>query len=130
MEGDLSNFTIALDTPISRLDACQSFNGLSNKEKLYCHYLSRASWEGCYICLFQTSPESVPVFLFLREIFSWQNVSSLKAASESRVSEEEYKVQDASWPLVFTVRAPRGWASLAWPGYTTGTTQLFVVVES
>lgn len=93
MEGDLSNFTVPLDTPISSLDAGKSFDGLDIKEKLYCHYLSRASWEGAYICLLQTSPESVPIFLFLRELFSRQTVSSLKTASESTVSEDEYKVQ-------------------------------------
>lgn len=92
MEEDLSHFTVPLDTPISRLDACKSFRGLEKREKLYCHYLSRASWEGSYICLFQTSPESVPVFLFLRGIFSRQSLASLKADSESLVTHEEFKV--------------------------------------
>lgn len=93
MESDLSQFTIPLDTPISRLDARQSFDGLEEKEKLYCHYLSRAAWEGSYICLLQTSPESVPTFLLLRELFSRQSVPSLqKAAFENSVSEEEFKV--------------------------------------
>lgn len=92
MEGDLSNFTVPPDTPISSLDAGKSFNGLNTKERLYCHYVSRASWEGAYVCLIQTSPESVPIFLFLRELFSRQTVASLKAESESAVSEEEYKV--------------------------------------
>lgn len=92
MEGDFSNFTVPPDTPISRLDAGKSFNGLDRKEQLYCHYLARASWEGSSICLLQTSPESVPIFLLLRELFSRQTVSSLKTASESTVNEDEYQV--------------------------------------
>ena len=95
MEGDLSQYTVPLDTPISSLAAGKSFDGLDKKERLYCHYLSRASWEGAYICLFQTSPESVPIFLFLREVFSRQSVSSLKAACENIATEEEFKVLDA-----------------------------------
>lgn len=92
MEADLSNFTIPLDTPISKLDAGKSFEGLENKERLYCHYLSRASWEGCSICLFQTSPESVPVFLLLRELFTRQSLSSLRKSCEVTISDDEFKV--------------------------------------
>ena len=92
MEADLSNFTIPLDTPISKLDAGKSFEGLDNQERLYCHFLSRASWEGCYICLFQTSPESVPVFLFLRELFTRQSLSSLRKSCEVTISDDEFKV--------------------------------------
>lgn len=92
MEGDLSNFITPLDTPISRLEACKSFNGLDSKERLYCHYLSRASWEGSYICLLQTSPESAPAFLFLRELFSRQSVTSLQTSCGATASDEEFKV--------------------------------------
>lgn len=92
MEGDLSNFTIPLDTPISRLEAGQSFKGLTNKEKLYCHYLSRAAWEGSHICLLQTSPESVPVFVLLRELFSRQSIPSLREATKASLSDDEFKV--------------------------------------
>ena len=93
MEADLSAFTIPLDTPISKLDAAQAFNGLDKKEKLYCHYLSRASWEGGYICLFQTSPESVPSFLLLRELFTRQSASSLGKAVEGKVKDDEFKAR-------------------------------------
>ena len=92
MDADLSNFTVPLDTPISCLNVAKSFAGLEKREKLYCHYLSRASWEGAYICLFQTSPESVPIFLFLREIFSRQSLPSLQAACETKVTQDEFKV--------------------------------------
>lgn len=89
---DLSNYTVPLDTPISTLDAEEAFNGLTDDEKHYCHFLSRASWEGASICLFQTSPESVPLFLLLRQLFSRQSVASLKTAVENSLSDEEFKV--------------------------------------
>ena len=92
MEGDISQFIVPLDTPISCLQASQSFLGLTNQERLYCHYLSRASWAGCYINLLQTSPESGPIFVLLRELFSKQTLSSLREAVEGVVNEDEFKV--------------------------------------
>ncbi len=85
-------YTVPLDTPISKLEASQAFKGLTNKERLYCHYLSRAAWEGGYICLLQTSPESVPLFLLLQELFNRQSVSSLRAVVKDSFTDEEFKV--------------------------------------
>ncbi len=92
MAKDISLFTVPLDTPICCLDASKSFLCLTNEEKLYCHYLSRACWEGGYICLLQTSPESVPIFVLLRELFSKQTVSSLREAAKGVVNDDEFKV--------------------------------------
>ena len=89
---DLSCYTIPLDTPISVLDADEAFKGLADDEKRYCHFLSRASWEGAPICLFQTSPESVPLFLLLRGLFTSQSVDSLREAVGSSLSDDEFKV--------------------------------------
>lgn len=91
-EATQSEYAVPLDTPISCLDATQSFLGLTSREKLYCHYLSRASWEGSYICLLQTSPESVPIFVLLRELFSRQSVPSLREATKSVANDDEFKV--------------------------------------
>ncbi len=93
---DTSQHTIPLDTLISGLDASQSFQGLTEKEKLYCHYLSRAAWEGSYICLLQTSPESVPIFVLLRELFSKQSIQSLQEAVKDVLTENEFKVANGS----------------------------------
>lgn len=92
MAADLLNYTIALDSPISRLEASQAFKGLTDKEKLYCHYLSRAAWEGGTICLLQTSPESVPLFLLLQELFSRQSIASLRDAVKESFTDDEFKV--------------------------------------
>ena len=95
MDVDLSNFIISLDTPISKLEARDAFDGLTEREKLYCHFLARAAWEGGVICLLQTSPESVPIFLLLRELFSRQDPGALRQAVANSVSEEEFKVGGA-----------------------------------
>ena len=89
---DASYFSVPLDTPVCKLDAREAFNGLEKKEKLYAHYLSRAAWEGANICLLQTSPEAVPIFLLLKEVLSRQSVASLKKATQGEVSEDEFQV--------------------------------------
>ena len=81
---------VSPDTPVSKLECKVAFENLSNNEKLYAHYLSRASFEGGLIVLLQTSPESVPIFLLLQSMFSGQSVQELKSASQC--SEEEWKV--------------------------------------
>lgn len=99
---DLSNYTVPLDTPISALDADEAFRGLTDDEKHYCHFLSRGSWEGGPICLFQTSPESVPLFLLLRQLFSSQTADSLRKAVGGTLTDDEFKVSWASNTLVTT----------------------------
>lgn len=89
---DLLAYVISLDTPISRLESREAFESLSEKEKHYCHFLSRASWEGAVICLLQTSPESAPIFLLLKELFSSQSIQALREAAADCVSDEEFKV--------------------------------------
>lgn len=93
MAADLLSYTIPLDSPISRLEATQAFKGLTDRERLYCHYLSRAAWEGGQICLLQTSPESPPLFLLLREVFSRQSVVSLREAVKESFTDDEFKVR-------------------------------------
>ena len=81
---------VSLDTPVSKLECKVAFENLSDNEKLYAHYLSRASFEGCLTVLLQTSPESVPIFLLLQELFSGQSVQELRNASQC--TEDEWKV--------------------------------------
>ena len=85
-------FTLPPDTPISQLQAREAFEGLSEKERRYCHYLSRASWEGSLACLLQTSAESAPAFLLLKALFSAQTPADLRQALAGSVSEEEFQV--------------------------------------
>ncbi len=84
--------TVPLDTPIVKLEVREAFEGLTDREKLYCYYLTRAAWEGSVICLLQTSPESTPIFLLLRGLFGCQSVESLREATRGGLSDEEFKV--------------------------------------
>ena len=48
-----SEYVLPNDTEVLSLDCQNAFNALSDKEKLYAHYLSKASWYGGLICLHQ-----------------------------------------------------------------------------
>ena len=50
---DLKQFTLPNDTSICLLNCETAFNGLTDKEKSYAHYISQASWYGSLICLYQ-----------------------------------------------------------------------------
>ena len=48
---------------------CPGFADLTEKEKLYAYYFSRASWEGSKICYFQRSYEAPALLYILVNIF-------------------------------------------------------------
>lgn len=52
-------------TIIHRLAIKEVFDGLSAREKLYAHHLSRAAWAGSRVVMRQTSPESNGIFDFI-----------------------------------------------------------------
>ena len=94
-ELDLSPYLIPSDTPISKLDCLEAFNGLNEKEKRYAYHLSKASWEGALICLLQTSPESPAIFMLFQRVFGGQDMSALREAAvngSGGLTESEYKV--------------------------------------
>jgi len=78
---NISQFVIPDEQPVVRLDASTAFNLLGSQEQLYSHYLSKASWYGGLVVLFQTSPESPNIFRLLMKINSGQELASLKAAA-------------------------------------------------
>lgn len=92
---DLSQFTISSETPINFLECQTAFDGLSDKEKLYSHYLLKASFEGSLICLLQTSPEAPRIFQLLQRVFSSESVAELKEKAlkaENGPTSEEFDV--------------------------------------
>lgn len=58
-----------MEIPVVQLKCENAFNLLSNKEKLYAYYLSKASWEGAKMCLFQCSKESAYLFMVFQELY-------------------------------------------------------------
>ena len=94
-EVDMSQYTISKEVDVNLLNCRTAFSGLTEKEKLYAHYLCCASWEGALICLLQTSPESPGIFLLLQELFQAESVGELQARvlkSENGFSKEDFEV--------------------------------------
>lgn len=89
-EIDRSQHVLPLEQPVVCLEAQSAFDGLSNKEKLYAHYLGQAAWVGGLITYIQTSPESGPVFVLMHKLFLIEKPEDLKGkALENGFSEEE-----------------------------------------
>lgn len=89
---DRSKFILPNDTGICLLECRKAFEGLTNKEKLYAHYIAQASWYGSLVCLFQTSPESPEAFVLFQKLFKGQPFDEIKSlAAESGLSEEEFQ---------------------------------------
>ena len=95
------------EQPVFQLDAAKSFEGLTDKEKKYAHYLSEgtlvihnfwqnlniwlACWAGAPICLHQTSPESPVIFSILQELFHNNKIDELETSSiKNGVSKEDF----------------------------------------
>lgn len=89
-----SQYYLPNDIGISALDCREAFKLLSPKEKLYAHYLSRASWYGGLVVLIQTSPESAKIYVLLQKMFRAQTpLQMLETATAAGLSEEEYQVK-------------------------------------
>ncbi|KAG8563632.1 hypothetical protein GDO81_016156 [Engystomops pustulosus] len=87
-----SQYILPNDLPVALLDCEEAFSLLSTEEKLYTHFLSRASFYGGLIVLFQTSPESPAIYILLNRLFRAQEPSVLHGVAQSQgLSDEEYQ---------------------------------------
>ncbi|KAI9255230.1 peptidase family M49-domain-containing protein [Phascolomyces articulosus] len=81
--------------PYSRLEAKPFFESLSNREKHYAHYMSRASFEGTRVIVAQTNPNAIPIYNLILDIFrdeetgAFINVEQL--GEKSGVSKESFE---------------------------------------
>jgi len=74
----------------SALDCKQAWDGLSEKEKLYAHYLCAASWASVPVCQHQASRESATLFLITLRCFRGpRTVAEIIAAIAAAVGSEE-----------------------------------------
>ncbi|XP_072101870.1 dipeptidyl peptidase 3 [Mobula birostris] len=87
-----SQYILPNDIGISLLDCQDAFQLLSKEEKLYAHYVSRASWYGGLVVLLQTSPESPAIYVLLQKLFKAQPVNELQeTATAVGMTPEEYQ---------------------------------------
>jgi len=85
-------YAITNDQPVVALDARTAFEKLTEREQLYAHYLSRASFYGGLIVLLQTSPESANIYRLLQRINVAQSIEELKSSvvGKNGVTEEDF----------------------------------------
>ncbi|KAE9375368.1 dipeptidyl peptidase III [Stipitochalara longipes BDJ] len=57
-----SDVFVDINPPVYGFNIQQQFDGLNSKEKLYAHYMSKASFSGARIIMRQISPESESIF--------------------------------------------------------------------
>lgn len=71
--------------PYYSLNVAEPFKELTIRQRLYAHYMLRASWAGFSICVSQVSPESLPI---LKHFFNFFSIMPSLAKLRKKVEKE------------------------------------------
>ncbi|MEZ6194726.1 MAG: dipeptidyl peptidase 3 [Planctomycetota bacterium] len=88
-QDDLSFHVTPEVLPVQELDVTAPFAGLTSREKLYAHWMARASWVGSRITWEQLSPESPDLFALFQRVFSKDRIALRREASRRGVTDQE-----------------------------------------
>ncbi|KAK8810767.1 hypothetical protein WA158_007342 [Blastocystis sp. Blastoise] len=90
----LKQFVCLKTVNILRLDCVAAFNCLTQQEKLYSYYLSRAFAEGNRIVAIQTSPESPSLLSIFQKVFTYQRADTFKKEVKEKLNIDEEPIND------------------------------------
>ena len=83
---------IALDSRVQNLEYAKAFSFLTDQEKNYAYYLTKASWSGVRVLLHQICYEAAPLFVIFQAYFQDKDFSALEeAALKAGVSQAVWK---------------------------------------
>ncbi len=90
-DDELARHVTPEELPVRVLDATDSFHGLSEKEKLYAHWMGVASWLGSMVTFDQVSAESPALLEMFQRLYSKDRIALRKAATRRGVSDKELR---------------------------------------
>ncbi|KAI1176730.1 peptidase family M49 [Nemania sp. FL0916] len=86
---DLKHYLADAPPSVVRLEIETHFDPLTDKQKRYAHFISRASFEGTRVVLRQISPESEPIFDFILALHKSSGGDWKSLQTKAGVSDED-----------------------------------------
>ena len=103
---DFSRY-VSKDSEVTLQNFTAAYSQLTDKEKNYAYYMSKASWAGSKMVMHQICYEGPPIFLILQSYFQGKNFDELKkAAMKENISEAEWKMFLAYTSAFYTNMGP------------------------
>ncbi|KAJ2907008.1 peptidase family M49 [Zalerion maritima] len=86
---DLTHYLADSPPTVVRLEIEKHFDALSDQQKCYAHFISRASFQGNRIVLRQVSPESEPIYDFILALHKSCNGNWQAVKAKAQVTDED-----------------------------------------